>query len=473
MPWRKVRRLTLRQGLLVLLVPTMVAVSAIELVNTYRFSAEAANTAYDRSLLGVIKAIDANVSTATGGLAVELPYGLFELFELTASGSVHFRVATADGLVEIGSPDLPPPPAPLTLGKAVFYEAQYFGDTVRVGAYLRELDRPLSTSGAQQLLIQVSESTRSRDEFTNRFLQSTATRDAVFLAAMFLAVLTIVSLVLRPVSQLASQVRGRPVADLTPLEAEDLPADIQPLVDAVNQQIARTRDLVAQQRLFLDDASHQLRTPLATLRTQTDAVLRQRDPELVRNGLQDISAQLDYATRSTNQLLVLARSDTAAIVAERFDLGELVRDVVLSLLPLARAKKQDLGFDQPQSAVMAEGDVGLLREAISNLVENAIRYTQPGGEITVTAAFEPNGFIVAIVDNGPGVADDELPKLGERFVRGRGRGAQTGSGLGLAIARSIALRHRGVLTLEHGPGGRGMRAILWWQPHADSAQAAT
>ena len=101
MPWRRVKRLTLRQGLLVLLVPTMVGVSAVELVNTYRYSAEAANTAFDRSLLGVIKAIDANVSTATGGLAVELPYRLFELFELTASGSVHFRVATADGLAAL------------------------------------------------------------------------------------------------------------------------------------------------------------------------------------------------------------------------------------------------------------------------------------------------------------------------------------------------------------------------------------
>ena len=471
MPWRRVRRLSLRQGLLVLLVPTMVAVSAIELVNTYRFSAEAANTAYDRSLLGVIKAIDANVSTATGGLAVELPYGLFELFELTASGSVHFRVATADGLVEIGSPDLPPPPAPLAVGKPVFYEAQYFGETVRVGAYLRDLDRPLSTTGAQQLLIQVAESTRSREEFTNRFLQSTATRDAIFLIAMFLAVLTIVSLVLRPVSVLASQVRGRPVADLTPLGAQDLPADIQPLVDAVNQQIARTRDLVAQQRLFLDDASHQLRTPLATLRTQTDAVLRQHEPDLMRQGLEDISAQLDYATRSTNQLLVLARSDTGPIVAEQFDLGELAREVVLTLLPLARLKKQDLGFEQPDAPVMAEGDLGLLREAMANLVENAIRYTQPGGVITVTATFETKGFIVAVVDNGPGVADDELPRLGERFMRGRGRGAQAGSGLGLAIARSIALRHHGALTLERGPDGRGLRAVLWWHRRSAGEEA--
>jgi two-component system sensor histidine kinase TctE len=329
---------------------------------------------------------------------------------------------------------------------------------VRLGAYLRELDRPLSASGAQHLLIQVSESTRSREDFTNRFLQSTAMRDAIFLAAMFISVVAIVSIFLRPVAKLAEEVRDRDTADLTPLEARDLPADIQPLVDAVNQQVARTQELVAQQRLFLDDASHQLRTPLTTLRTQVDTVLRDPDHESVRQSLVDISKQLDYATRSTNQLLALARSDTAPIHFEKFDLAELVRETILSLLPLARAKKQDLGFEQSDGSLMAEGDRSLLREAISTL-------------LTATAASEPRGFIVAVVDNGPGVAADELPKLGKRFVRGRGHGAQSGSGLGLAIARSIVQRHRGVLMLEAGPGGRGLRAILWWHdPAADEKE---
>ncbi len=463
MPWRRVKRLTMRQGLLVLLVPTMVTVSAIELANTYRYSAEAANTAYDRSLLGVIKAIDANVSTATGGLSVELPYRLFELFELTASGSVHFRVATADGLVEIGSPDLPPPPGTLALNKAVFYDAQYFGESVRVGAYLRELDRPLSTTGAQQVLIQVSESTRSREDFTNRFLESTALRDATFLAAMCVSVVAIVAFFLRPVARLAEQVRERDAADLRPLEVRDLPADIQPLVDAVNQQVARTQDLVAQRRLFLDDASHQLRTPLATLRTQVDTVLRESDHARMREGIVDISKQLDYATRSTNQLLALARSDTAPIHREQFDLVELVRESVLSLLPFARAKKQDLGFEQSGDALVAEGDSGLLREAISNLVENAIRYTPAGGEVTATASFDRDDYIVTVIDNGPGVAADEFPKLGARFVRGRGQGAESGSGLGLAIARSTAQRHHGTLTLGPGRESRGFRAVLRWR----------
>jgi two-component system sensor histidine kinase TctE len=464
MSWRRVKRLTLRQGLLFLLVPAMAAVSAVELFHTYRYSAEAANTAYDRSLLGVIKAIDANISTASGGLSVELPYRLFELFELTASGSVHFRVATADGLVEVGSPDLPPSPTPMVLDKPVFYDAQYFGETVRVGAYLRELDRSLSANGAQHLLIQVSESTSSREVFTRNFLQTTATRDLLFLGAMIASVVAIVSWVLRPVSMLAQRVLAREPADLTPLEAQDLPADIQPLVDAVNQQIERTRELMSQQRLFVDDASHQLRTPLTTLRTQVDYALRESDPAQMRQALVDLRKQLEYATRGTNQLLALARSDTAAVRIETFDLGELVRDVVVDSLAMARSKQQDIGFEQPPKSILAHGDMGLLREAISNLVENAIHYTGNGGEITVTAAHEARGFIVSVIDNGPGVSAEELPQLGARFFRGRRSGAQSGSGLGLAIARSIMQRHRGSLMLERGNEGAGFKATLCWRP---------
>lgn len=456
-----------------LLVPTMVAVSSIELYNTYRYSAEAANTAYDRSLLGVIKAIDANISTASGGLSVELPYRLFELFELTASGTVHFRVATMDGLVEIGSPDLPPPPQPLELDKPVFYDADYFGQRLRVGAYLRELDRSLSPTGAQRLVIQVGESTRSRQEFTSRFLRSTATRDLTFLAAMFVAVVAIVAFVLRPVSRLASQVRGRAASDLTPLEGGALPADIQPLVDAVNQQISRTRAMTAQQRLFLDDASHQLRTPLTTLRTQVDVLLRQKPGEDLRQGLLDISAQLDNATRGTNQLLVLARSDTAPLHVEPFELVELVREVILTMLPQARAKRQDVAFDS-SDAVHAAGDVGLLREAISNLLENAIQYTPPEGEIVVGARQEKGACTVEVTDNGPGVGEEDLSRLGERFVRGRAGAQAGGSGLGLAIAKSIAQKHGGTLTLRARSDRSGLRATLRWPlgpPGGNHAQA--
>jgi two-component system sensor histidine kinase TctE len=134
----------LRRTLLLVLLPGMLAVVGAELWLTWRTAVDAANAAYDRSLLGAIKSMDANISTASGGLGVELPYRLLEFFELTASGQVFYRVATEDGLVEIGNADLPPPRAPLVTGRPQFSDAVYFGEPVRVGTYARVLSEPLA-----------------------------------------------------------------------------------------------------------------------------------------------------------------------------------------------------------------------------------------------------------------------------------------------------------------------------------------
>jgi two-component system sensor histidine kinase TctE len=312
------------------------------------------------------------------------------------------------------------------------------------------------------VLIQVSESTQSRADFTRQFLRRTAMRDAVFLLTMLAAVVGIVAFALRPIARIAAHVRARPATDLTPLEPFDLPTDIQPLVHAVNQQIERSRAIAAQQRQFLDDASHQLRTPLTVLRVQVDYALRETDPLQMRDVLNDLSKELDKATRGCNQLLSLARSEMAQVKRERFDLSELTREAVLSVMPEARAKGQDLGCEETPAPALACGDRGLLREAISNLVENAVQYTPKGGEITVHAVSELDVAMVSVCDNGPGVTDEELGVLGKRFARGKNARASQGSGLGLAIARSIIERHGGSLRLQHGPGNRGLRAILSW-----------
>ena len=188
--------------------------------------------------------------------------------------------------------------------------------------------------------------------------------------------------------------------------------------------------------------------------------------------LEAISQQIDHATRNTNQLLALARSDTAAIVAIDFDLGELVREVALALLPQARAKDIDFGIEVAgQAPLPARGDRWLLREAITNLADNAIRYTPQGGEVTVQVSADALGFGVTVLDNGPSVSADELPRLGQRFVRGRA-GQGGGSGLGLAIARSIVTKHGGSLQLGQPQGEIGFRAALWWPRAARTAAAA-
>ncbi|WP_342129248.1 sensor histidine kinase [Hydrogenophaga sp. OTU3427] len=459
MSWSRIRQASLKLRLLVLLLPVMALVTATSLWLTRTDAAAAANAAYDRSLLGAIKALDNNVSTASGGLAVELPYRLFEFFQLTATGSVYFRVATADGLVEIGHPDLPLPAVPLKPGQPVFYDAVYFGETVRVGTVMRALEHRLDQTDEAQLVIQVAESTASREQFTASFLRRTALRDAVFLAVMGLAVVLGLWMALRPLTRLAAQTRARDAQDVRPLPSADLPSDVRPLVDAVNQQLARSEQLMAQRRGFVDDASHQLRTPLTLLRAQLDYVLRETDTPRREAALRALSDALGQAIRATNQLLTLARSDTMAVHRERFDLGDLARQVALELLPLARERGVDFGLEVPDPAVAGEGDPALLRQALLNLAHNAIQHGRAQGVVTLKASADATGHRLEVLDDGEGLEPALRQHIGERFAKGR---HSTGSGLGMAIARSVIESHGGRLEVQAAPGGVGLCVTLWW-----------
>jgi len=457
----RLRRASLWQRLALLLFPALLVVTGLELWMTRHDALAAANAAYDRSLLGALKSIDANISTASGGLSVELPYTMFEFFELTASGQVFFRVTTSDGLVELGSADLPAPPDELAMGMPAFYDATYFGEAVRLAAYRRDLDRASAGSNGRSVLIQVGESTRSRQEFTARFVRSAALRDGLVLAMLLVGTTIALAAALRPLSRLAREVQARTPDDLTRIAESDLPADVRPLVAAVNQQMSRTQDLVAQQRQFLDDASHQLRTHLTTLQMQADYARREQDPAQVQLALDALGTEISRATRSTQQLLALGRSDTVAFDAAEFDLAALLREVAVDLLPLARAKRIDLGIHSPSPDFVASADRGLMREALGNLVANAIAYTPAEGTITLFAAGDAAGWSLNVEDDGPGLGEEERASLGQRFRRGA-RAGKGGFGLGLAIARSIAHRHRGELRLEARPGTTGLHAIIWW-----------
>lgn len=427
---------------------------------THYNALDAANAAYDRSLLGAAKSIAANISTDSGGLSVELPYRMFEFFELTASDQIHFRVASSDGLVEIGSPDLPSPPMVLKKNLPVFYDAVYFGEAVRLVAYVAALEKPLAQSPARSVLIQVAEGVKSRQEFTRRFVSRAAVRDGLIFSFTLLCAALVVALALRPLARLALQVSAQSENDLTPIDGSGLPTEVVPLVQAVNQHMQRSHNLTLQQREFVDDASHQLRTHLTTLQMQVDYAIGEETPELVKQALAALRLEITRATHTTNQLLVLARSDAAALQIHEFDLAELVRDVALSQMPQARAKDIDLGIQRRDPAILAAGDRELLREALLNLVANAVAFTPKGGEITIFSAGDSLGWSLSVIDSGPGISDSDRDLLGHRFIRNEANGS--GSGLGLAIARAIAEKHGGVMKLDHRTDGQGLRASIWW-----------
>lgn len=485
------RTMSLRQRLLWCLLPLTLLITAAELWSTHREALAAANSAYDRSIRGALKAIEANISTASGGLAVELPYRLFELLELTATGHVYFRVASRDGLVEVGNLDLPVPEGRLLQpGVPVFSDADYLGERVRMGALLTHVRLQGDAGPVTPVVIQVAEQALSREQSAAQFVRTSLVRAIVVLLALIGIVVGVVSWVLRPFRRLEAEVRQRHPADVSPLDAPDLPRDVQPLVQAVNTQMARRQALADQQRQFLDDASHQLRTPLTTLRTQADYALRllpdpsqpMGDPEQageLRDSLQAIVDQIDAATRSTNQLLSLARSDATEPHWADFDLAELLRQAVRPLLMRARQRRIDLGVEGPDE-LPAQGDATLWREALSNLLDNALRYGHAGTPVTASAhrveGVRPGWAITVISEGDPvpealfrqlsgegaGTGPDAGPDAG-RFVRGQGA-RRGGAGLGLAIARRIAQRHGGELTIDARATGTFAVTLSWPEP---------
>lgn len=460
MTLQNLHALSLRRLLLLLLVPGMLLVGAAEVWQTWRTAVDAANAAYDRSLFGAVKSIDANVSTASGGLGVELPYRLLEFFELTANGHVYYRVATEDGLVDIGNANLPLPSAYLVTGQPQFTDARYFDEPVRVGSYARLLDPQLpGAAPGQRLVIQVAETLESRQAFTRALVLQAVARDVLLLLVAIALMAAAVGWALRPLAKLRREVQARAVQDLTPISSKGIPVDVLPLVDAINFHVERSRqDTQARQR-FVDDASHQLRTPLATLATQVGFALREANAAQQHEVLLAIKTQLDETVRQTNQMLALARVDSAQVALETLDVTALVEKVTREWWSEARASGIDLGFDPDALALMAQANAVLLKEALSNLLHNAIRYTPHGGQVTVKVYRHAQQGLIAVTDTGPGMPPDELVRAGDRFFRGS-QVTQPGSGLGLAIVRSIALRLGGELRLANNPQGQGLVAVI-------------
>ena len=453
-------RLSLRRTLLLVLLPGLILVVVAELVLTWRTALDAANAAYDRSLLGAIKSIDANISTASGGLGVELPYRMLEFFELTASGHVYYRVASEDGLVEVGNADLPPPPRALLTGQPQFSDARYFDEAVRVGSYARLLDPPLAGQQApQRVVIQVAETLQSRREFTRSLVLQAVARDLLLVLTAALLLMAGVAWALRPLAQLRQELRSRAPQDLAPITTTAIPADVRPLVQAVNFHIERNRHMAEVRRRFIDDASHQLRTPLTTLATQVGYALRERDAVGMGDALQAIKSQLDETVRQTNQMLALARADSAGLELQALDAGALAEVSAREWWIHARNQGIDLGFEHAGTPLPVRAHPALLKEALANLLHNAIRYTPHGGRVTVSARRHAGRVRISVADTGQGIPAEEMARVGERFFRASNV-KQPGSGLGLAIVRSIAERHGGSLLLAPAATGKGFEATI-------------
>jgi two-component system, OmpR family, sensor kinase len=262
---------------------------------------------------------------------------------------------------------------------------------------------------------------------------------------------------LRPLESLTADVKSRTAESLAPLPDKRVPSEIQPVVLALNDLLARLSRALETQRGFIADAAHALRSPLTALSLQLQLAERAEAPDERAAAFHALREGIDRMTRLVEQLLTLAREEPSGAheAREAFDLGTLAADVVGLYAPLAEQKEIDLGLAQRDSDLAIDGEREAVKTLLSNVVDNALRYTPEGGRVDVVAARRESELVAEVTDNGPGIPAEDRERVFDRFYRRAGTDVP-GSGLGLAIVRSIAERHGARVELDTGPDGRGL-----------------
>jgi two-component system OmpR family sensor kinase len=309
--------------------------------------------------------------------------------------------------------------------------------------------------------VQVAQDMAVRRNMAGNLALRTLGPIAVMMPILMLVVWWVVSGSLQPVARVRSQVASRQADDLSPVSEAGLPDEVRPLVQELNLLFGRVRTAFDAQQNFVADAAHELRTPLAALKLQTQSLGRADDEDARRVAVGRLTAGIDRATRLVEQLLVLARQEASAAggaSTRPVQLAELARRTVADLAGAAQAKGVDLGLQHADTA-SANGQPDALQILLRNLVENAVKYTPGGGTVDIAVRTEKGAVTLSVEDSGPGIPPHERERVFDRFYRVAGSDA-AGSGLGLAIVKSIAERHGATLALGQSERLGGLSATV-------------
>jgi two-component system, OmpR family, sensor histidine kinase TctE len=403
--------------------------------------------AYDQALLESALAIAAHVrANENGHLELSLPPDALAIVRADSQDSVFFRVGAADGTFVAGDADLPDPSR--LPGNRLQTYAEYRGVPVRLVGYR-------TYAGNYGLSVTMGETTHKRDQMRARLLSGAVATDGVVLGLILTLIWFSVNRSLAPLRAVEDQIARRSASDLTPVAVDDVPAEIRGLIAALNRLFGRVREGSLNQRRFLDNAAHQLRTPLTGIQAQLELMCGSEEDPGRRHRLERILDGARRLSRTTHQLLTLARADESASPRwdwEDIDLMVVAESVIAETLSLAEKARVDLGAELRPAA--ARGIGWLLGEAIKAVTINAIEHTPGGGSVTVRCGADEGAAYVEVVDTGIGIPAPERERVFERFFRAsNARGS--GSGLGLAIVKEVTELHGGTLTIDTGSGATG------------------
>jgi len=454
-------RTSLRAHLLAWLLIPLGVLTTVDIVDDYVDANRTASLVFDRLLVATARALAQDVRVDGGRVVVTVPPGLVEAFSWPVPDRVDYRVSDESGRTLAGNDAMPRAPDPIEGDEPQFRSATLDGQPVRIVAFAQP---GVATADLGAVRVEVAATMRARDALALETWGRNARQQIVIL--LLAALLAWIGLTrgLSPLLRLGRAVTARSPDSLEPLDPAAVQSELRPLVVALNAYIARLAQRMAAQRRFIANASHQLRTPLTLLSTQVHYALATTDVAAKDEALHALQEGIRQGNRIANQLLTLSRAEPESGIPVGLGpvvLDDIVRLALEKVAGLAERRGIDLGFeadaDGTGTAAVVQGDEVLLLELVANLVDNAVRYTPPGGLVTVATERVPGGWSLTVTDNGPGIPAAERERVFERFYRIAGSDSD-GSGLGLAIVQEIARACGATVSLRDAPRGTGLVA---------------
>jgi two-component system, OmpR family, sensor histidine kinase TctE len=408
----------------------------------------------DHNLLASARVMAQGIHVVDGVTEAVISPSAIEMLASSEHDMVYYQLRAPNGAILAGQPDLTSDKTQISSDEAAYSDSIFRGQKIRIVQVRQQVVGQAAPGFAT---VTVGQTLAARDKLIrNLWVTSLMQQGLLVIVAAFLAWIGL-KRSLAPLNRLRTAMGERRTGALTPLEAPQAPVEVQPLVTSLNDYIARLSLLMETQRRFVANAAHQLRTPLTLLKTQATFGLREETTTGKDEALNGVTASLDHLTRLTNQLLVLARAEPGTNHGARvdIDLVPIVQKLMENFAPFALDRNIDLGIELGNAKVVVHGNPTLLRELMSNLIDNALRYSLTDGVVTVKLAALDMKVVFTVEDSGPGIPPGERDRVFERFYRVHGASSE-GSGLGLAIVAEIVVSHEGGVALREPESGKGL-----------------
>lgn len=442
---------SLRSQLLCWLLLPLGLIWLLTACGAYFLAEHFANNAFDRELLNSADSVVARLRSDPVKIWVDMPPAAQAILRHNYRDRIYYQVLNPDGTRISGDAILPKPIRNFDSPVPSFRYAKLDGQDVRIV----RVKANLPGHADQMVLVQVATTLNALHEMSQQIFLSILFPELFMIIFGALSVSYGIKRGLIPLSKLEEALSARSQFDLTPVETSQTPAEMKPVIDAINVLLEKLRNDLEQQQRFVANAAHQFRTPLAGLKTYIYAAKRlPADPRMMEM-LEKVEGGVDRLTHLANKLLTLARAEpqTSSTNFQQVDLNFVASEMTADFVSEALPKGTELTFVSSERPALVYGELSDLAELTSNLIENAVIYTQKGGNVTVRVS---NGDAVRLMvqDNGPGIPKEEREKVFERFYRILGTSAP-GSGLGLPIVKEIATAHKATVEITGCPSGKG------------------